>query len=194
MNNAMKSITYNQYAICSIYMLTNKVNGKVYIGQTWSTLAERIVKHKNGRACRKLKNATKKYGWGNFEATILSTTANQERADWLESYYIAEFNSIKNGYNLRSGGSRGKQSEESKAKISASLMGHEVTAEAREKQSQKQKEWCKTNGNRFQGRKHSDETKAKLRAARAKQVMKPSEETKRKIAEGMKRWHAKKAV
>lgn len=46
---------------------------------------------------------------------------SQEAADILEKELIIKYNSIKNGYNIKSGGYRGELSEESLKKMSISL-------------------------------------------------------------------------
>jgi predicted GIY-YIG superfamily endonuclease len=33
--------------ICSIYKITNSVNKKIYIGQTWKSIENRFAQHKN---------------------------------------------------------------------------------------------------------------------------------------------------
>ena len=92
-----------------IYMHKNKVNGKVYIGQTYTTLQARFGK--NGiryMGCPVFWNAIQKYGWDNFEHIILKDNIlNSEEANELEKYYISLYNSTNsnNGYNIQLGGS-----------------------------------------------------------------------------------------
>jgi group I intron endonuclease len=121
---------------CNIYKLINKINGKVYIGQTWLTFDKRMGKDGIGyKNSHHLYSAICKYGSENFEYSILDECADQETADKLEDQYIEQYNS-KNpdiGYNLKDGGSHGRHSEESKQKISQALMGREVSEETREK-------------------------------------------------------------
>jgi group I intron endonuclease len=123
---------------CIIYKLINKVNGKIYIGQTWQSLKERWQLGKGYVKCTYLNFAIKKYGKDNFYYEILDVVDSQILADELESFYIKKFDSNNGniGYNLRTGGSRGLHSEESKRKVSESLMGHIVTEETKQKQSQ----------------------------------------------------------
>ena len=94
-----------------IYKFTNKINGKVYIGQTYN-LQTRLNSHKSKALKIKTKfyNAIRKYGWENFELSILSTiTANTKEElstllDKLEIEYIKQYNSYKSGYNSTLGG------------------------------------------------------------------------------------------
>jgi group I intron endonuclease len=52
-----------------IYMLKNKVNGKIYIGQTTRPIRKRLGEHETGesRKCRAIYNAIQYHGWDNFE-------------------------------------------------------------------------------------------------------------------------------
>lgn len=106
-----------------IYKYRNKINNKVYIGQTCQTLEERAGK--NGyryNHCLHFYSAICKYGWENFEPEILEYIENQDIADDRETFYIKYYNSIDFGYNIDKGGHIEKRrSEETKKKISESL-------------------------------------------------------------------------
>jgi group I intron endonuclease len=107
--------------ICRIYLLTNKINGKVYIGQTWLSLKERAGKEGHHyKECIYLYNAIEKYGWSNFEYKILAIEFSQTNANDTEDFFIEEYNSRNTnlGYNIRGGGSTGRLSEETKQKLS----------------------------------------------------------------------------
>lgn len=90
-----------------IYMITNKVNGKIYIG-----------KHHyigpgldpNYFASGKLINeAVNKYGRENFDVAMLSTANTLDELNAQEAAYIKEYNAqdLSVGYNLTSGGDGG---------------------------------------------------------------------------------------
>jgi len=109
-----------------IYALINKVNGKVYIGQTTVSLEKRLTGHvtdskrkKNGKFLdTKLAKALRKYGMDSFDKKILEHCyTNQDGLDRLEIFYINKFNSMKIGYNIRHGGSRGPIAESTKEKL-----------------------------------------------------------------------------
>lgn len=92
-----------------IYCITNKINGKPYIGQTTRTLEERIYEH---RHCKKtaIGKAIQKYGWSKetFKVEILEVCETLEQLNEREKFWIAKYNSIApNGYNLTEGGSIG---------------------------------------------------------------------------------------
>jgi group I intron endonuclease len=109
--------------ICTIYVVSNSVNSKVYIGQTWQTLNKRFDSHVRRKNCIKLYNAIKKYGKDKFQINPILSAWTQEDADFYEIYFIKYYNSIKTGYNLKEGGARGKLLEESKRKISLANAG-----------------------------------------------------------------------
>lgn len=91
-----------------IYIITNDVNSKVYIGQTTKTLENRIQNHKNSLVSgvnTHLYNAMRKYGWDKFHFNVIAEVFDQESLDHLEEYYIKKYDSIRNGYNMASGGS-----------------------------------------------------------------------------------------
>src|ERR1700678_709637 len=105
--------------ICKIYLITNIDNNKIYIGQTWKPLDIRFKEHCSiapSRIHRMLiTKAINKYGPDKFVIELLATTSSQNVADYLESSYIKEYDSISRpdgiGYNLKDGGSNGKLSQ-----------------------------------------------------------------------------------
>ena len=110
--------------LCSIYKITNQINGKVYIGQTWVNIQRRFAAHKATRShCPKLLNAFNKYGRDNFIIELITVCGTQETADYWETYFIKKYDSIVVGYNLKEGGSHGRTHEETKRKLSIALMG-----------------------------------------------------------------------
>lgn len=87
-----------------VYCLTNKINGKKYIGITRQELNKRW---KNGFGYKKttrISMAIKKYGWENFEKKILFESNDNQKASNMEVFYIDKYNSVKDGYNVQSGG------------------------------------------------------------------------------------------
>ena len=89
-----------------IYKITNKLNGKVYIGQTRTPLNQRINKHFSKAKCNDnltgIDAAIKKYGRENFEIEQIDE-CSVEQLDDLERFYIAKYNSYETGYNLTKG-------------------------------------------------------------------------------------------
>ena len=93
-----------------IYKVTNKINGKVYIGQTIRTLAERIYYHYY-RADHEPEvtkthfiNAIRKYGKDNFLWEEIDFANSQSELNEKEKYWIQFYNSVEYGYNIQAGG------------------------------------------------------------------------------------------
>ena len=108
-----------------IYKATNKINGKVYIGQTINSLEHRKSGHERDACCKKkstvyFHNALLKYGFENFNWEVIKECASQKELDYYEDYYIKEYESTnkEKGYNLKSGGKLGVVfTDDVKAKI-----------------------------------------------------------------------------
>lgn len=101
-----------------IYCYTNLVNNKKYIGQ--SKDPSRRCHPANYKGCTKFYNAIQKYGWENFSQTILEEGLTLEEVNQKEQYYIELYNTIAEGYNLKSGGLNCEYSEQSRNKMSQS--------------------------------------------------------------------------
>jgi hypothetical protein len=105
-----------------IYIIKNKINDKVYIGQANTHrlnrkkyrffgytgrfndhISEAMVNTKK-KQCWYLNNSIRKNGAENFYVELIET-CDLEKADEMEKYYIKHFNSLyPNGYNLTKGG------------------------------------------------------------------------------------------
>lgn len=86
-----------------IYKITNKVNNKSYIGQTRYTLEFRWRQHLNSKDNCYFHKAIKKYGAENFNVEILEECDFKD-LDSREIFYIAKYNTFKDGYNSTIGG------------------------------------------------------------------------------------------
>jgi group I intron endonuclease len=106
-----------------IYCVTHVSTGRVYIGQTVQSMQDRWTSHKANSYCVVLHRAIKKYGQGDFSIEEIDRADSKDELDILESFYIAMFGSTNRamGFNLMSGGSFGKHSDESKQKMSVSV-------------------------------------------------------------------------
>jgi group I intron endonuclease len=156
-----------------VYLVTNLINGKRYVGQTRKSLSERWKLHcRKSNNCFHLHRAIKKYGKENFSIEQIVEIPNQRLADEFESEYIQRYCSrTPNGYNLTAGGSVPQHSEETRKKMSSAHQGKPCPWVSERVWTLEQREQCRTRmiGNkRLQG-KH------------------PSEETRRKISESMKK-------
>lgn len=157
-----------------IYKITNKVNGKVYIG------AHKTKDINDGYmgSGDLIKAAINKYGVGNFEKIILHNFDNSEDMFAKEASIVnAGFIKSKNTYNVKEGGFGGWQYVHSAywttEKRSKSQMGRTVTQETRCKISKLHK-----------GKTVSQETKDKISKSTKGKVF--SEETLKKMSEAKK--------
>lgn len=91
-----------------IYKITNKINGKVYIGLTTVKLEERWQNHLRcvGKVKRHLYISMEKYGVDNFSIEKIDETDDFKLLGELERKYIKEYDSTNsnNGYNMTMGG------------------------------------------------------------------------------------------
>lgn len=131
-----------------IYKLTNKVNGKNYIGQTTNRLPQkRITSHfKKGPSKQLTNRAVQKYGKENFSWELLFCCFDKTALDHFERQFIREYDCLApNGYNLQLGGvaGEGKHSEATKLQLSKAKI-----------------EYYKHNVSPVLGTKRSKETKA----------------------------------
>lgn len=91
-----------------IYKIVNSVNGKVYIGQTQKRLGRRWTQHKNCAKRElpyrsKLYDAMRKYGYDSFSISVVEECEN-DALNEREIFWIEQFDSINNGYNIAKGG------------------------------------------------------------------------------------------
>lgn len=190
-----------------IYIITNTITGKVYIGQSKS-LTIRWRQHKSKLKANKhpnqhLQYAYNQYGLEAFKYEILEECTLEQRNEreiyWIEYYKSTDPNY---GYNLQSGGcqnqtispetkekivhdllNRGPMSEETKRKISEANRGHIMSEEQRQQISERQK--GKTPWNK--GVPRSEEQIEAHRVIMTGKKLGPcSEERKRKIGEANK--------
>lgn len=160
----------------NIYVFTNKINNKKYVGQSINP-KERYKQHiKDSKNDNLLfHNAINKYGIDNFDFEIIEKDVSIEEIGCREMFWIKELNSKKpNGYNLTDGGEGTigySHTEEAKIKMSCMKKGkftHYQTQETRDKISMANKgtkpsDFCikraiETN----KGRSISEETKKKI--------------------------------
>lgn len=92
-----------------IYMATNTVNGKSYIGLTMGTLENRKKGHIKSLSDKnintKFKKALKKYGVDNFIWNVLEDSINNlDELFAREIYYIDKYKTFYKGYNMTLGG------------------------------------------------------------------------------------------
>ena len=94
-----------------IYKITNKVNGKSYIGQTIQSVKERFYQHCATKCSQAILNmvihkAITKYGKSNFTIEVIEEVESANLND-RERYWIRYYDSYNNGYNSTEGGQDG---------------------------------------------------------------------------------------
>ena len=161
-----------------IYLITNMVNGKVYVGQAMD-IEDRWVNHRAGlnggyHVNKHLQRAWNKYGADSFSFTVLTECA-EEQLNTMEEYFIFCLDSYDSrvGYNKNYGGGSGRPTKETKKKISEASKGRTHTEESKRKI-----------GAFHKGKTLSEETKRKLSESRKGKTL--SAETKRKLSEANK--------
>jgi len=95
-----------------IYKITNRINGKAYIGYDTGPLEESRRWKRHKKEVRNKKNTTifynafRSYGVENFEYEVIDNSAKSlEELRALETYYIKKLNTMyPNGYNMNEGG------------------------------------------------------------------------------------------
>ena len=171
-----------------IYKITNKVNGKCYIGQTVQGFnrryhgngtnknmngIERVFYYhglnKNGKKTYNvhLYNSIKKYGFDAFEVNKEFDIAfSQTELDIKEDLWIKYYDCTNKGYNIKTGGNGGSH----------------YNKECRRRMSESQKIRNKRDGNAFKGKHHSEEQKQKWSEQRKGRKL--SEEWRKHLSEG----------
>jgi len=189
-----------------VYKVTNKVNEKMYVGQTVKSLSIRISEHIHDALKSKdnvyFHNAIRKYGKENFIWKIIAECNSFEELNKAEIEMIGKYNTFENGYNLTKGGEGilgrfgkkapmygKKHSEKTRKRISELLKGEghpmygkHLSEEVRQKISiaNKGKSHLKGRDSSRYGKHQSKECKEKI--SRAKKGTKHTEESKRKIS------------
>ena len=89
-----------------VYIHTNKINNKIYIGITCKSPKDRWRSGANYKHNVYFNNAIMKYGWENFEHIIFTNNLSKSDAHKIERSLIALWKSNKRqfGYNLSTGG------------------------------------------------------------------------------------------
>ena len=189
--------TYNY-----IYLITNNINGKIYVGKhSTDNLNDGYMG--SGKI---LKLAYNKHGVEHFTKKILAFADTEEKLNWFERFYIKKYHcrdkSI--GYNLTDGGDGilgHYHSEETKKKIGESHKGRTSPNKCKpmsEVQKRKIGESHKGKPSPNKGKHHSEETKKKIsNSNKGKTIgrtvwnkgLHHSEETKKKISESNKGNH-----
>jgi|HubBroStandDraft_1064217.scaffolds.fasta_scaffold104989_2 group I intron endonuclease len=198
-----------------IYGTTNRINEKLYIGQTTQDLMRYLradvtyaALHNHNRKPH-LYNAIRKWGSENFDIQLILTAADKESADWWEQFFILilETQNPTIGYNIAAGGggSFGYErviSDEQKEKLRIAGTGKKQSEETRAKRIStmttngkmaKSPEWRQAISEGKMGKKpkpFTDEHKRHMSEAGMGHFV--SEETRKKQSESMKAFYARR--
>jgi group I intron endonuclease len=169
-----------------IYLITNMINKKQYVGQTKRPdIQDRWRQHRqcnDATVGRYLCAAYQKHGIQNFKYQIICICFDKD-CDSYEEEYIKKYNTLApNGYNLKSGGHFSKHHPDTKLKISESIK-HTWTDEKKQYFSAN---FSGENAPNY-GKKVSNEQKEKLRASLKKYWENISKEDYKRICKERKR-------
>lgn len=133
-----------------IYLWTNKINGKQYVGQVVAErLDDRELEHIR-RNEQIIDKAITKYGEENFERKIIDVAFSNEELNKKEIEWISKYDTFNNGYNRTTGGDFNP------------MLGKSHSEETKKKLSEISKNKCVGELNGMFGKKHSEETKIKI--------------------------------
>jgi group I intron endonuclease len=163
-----------------IYVITNKINGKQYVGQTRKYYVngqkygfnKRFNKHISSsskddwhKKCRALYGAIRKYGKDKFMIELLCD-CDEDELDDLEVKYISELNTLSpNGYNLTVGGGSGRRSDETRERMRQARLGKTLSEETKSKISKS----LSGKNHPMWGKKHSKQTLKRMSEKQTKE-------------------------
>ena len=147
-----------------VYMYTNKVNGRRYIGIT-NDLERRRKEHLR-HSTQLIDRKIKEYGADNFDLVVIFT-GTYEECKIKEQEYIEQYQTLasQNGYNITKGGD--------------GVVGFSHSEESKKRMSESHK--------KLPHKPHSEETKQKISESNIGKHSnyKPTEETKQKISDSL---------
>lgn len=99
----VSSVASREKNIGVVYLIENLINGKKYVGKTFSNFGQRIAQHLNNlnkyELDSSLYKAMRKDGLENFNFRILEFQADPKALVEAETKYISKLDAIDNGYN-----------------------------------------------------------------------------------------------
>ena len=111
----------------SIYIIKNKLNGMLYVGQTINSVNSRWKEHRKSKNNCFISKAIKN-NVHNFEFIEFLTCFSKDDLNYWEKTLIKEFNSLApNGYNLMTGGHESTFNVETRNRMSKIKLGKKST-------------------------------------------------------------------
>lgn len=172
-----------------LYRITNKINGKFYIGQTVQP-DKRWYQHKymseQDKPSMVISYAIKKYGADAFEFEVIAGCKNWNDANDIETLLVSQYSSlVPNGYNVAAGGFNAPKSE---AWIQAMRDWHaslspEERAEISKQQREATLQQIAEKGHPAQGTKRTPEVLKKMSEIRLANPVEYTEEIRKKMSE-----------
>jgi group I intron endonuclease len=157
-----------------IYCYENKINGKIYIGQTDNIKARHSAHKAAQEKSMPIERAIRKHGIDNFLFYTIKIVDTLEQSNEEEIYWIAEMRRClgrKNVYNIADGGKNKSIDKATRAKISKAHLGKSLSEEHKSKISK---------GNKGKKVVHSLETRRKM--SQSGQIKTFSEDHRRNMA------------
>lgn len=115
-----------------IYKITNKINGKTYIGQTIDKPRVRFSRHCTKKTNSAIHLAILKYGKENFKFEVIYSAFTMNDLNVMEEFFIKYYRSLApTGYNLISGGKNHRRSKEMKKRQSDKMKGRKFHSRRR---------------------------------------------------------------
>lgn len=166
-----------------IYLITNDLNNRRYVGQTIHPLEHRWSQHiytAQTRPKSLLHRDMHRCGVHHFKPEILAVAASRKELDTLEAFHIKTLKTlVPHGYNLTTGGQGHVISEITKRKISATNKRLCVERGGFRLGLKSSPEHIRKISSALTGKTHSNETRAKISRAKTN----PSKETRQKLRE-----------
>lgn len=164
-----------------VYVITNLLNSKVYVGLSSQSMDDRWYGHRNDARNGSryyFHRALRKYGFESWKHDVVRTCETFEEAASAEREIIAQLEAChpRKGYNRTLGGDGCAASEATRRKISETCLGKQVSSVTRAKMSASQSALVELGLCQFQ----RPEVQAQARAARV--GIPHSEATRRKMS------------
>ena len=172
-----------------IYKVTNKVNGKVYIGQSVD-IGRRWRQHMTAADDIYFHKAIQKYGVDNFIWEVIEKCKKSE-LDERESYWIEYYDSFNKGYNCTKGGGCTGGGEDNPNWKGGISLDPEYSKQWYEANKEKMKEYYEVNKEKKKeySKEYYEANKEKMKEKRKEKAKEYYEANKEKVREYSKEYY-----